>query len=666
MASALRGLLKPARLDASPLDARLRLPLLAVAGLASGASPLFFGYFDPSVWGPIAIGLIALAVGLLIAKPAIPSGLRILAVIGLFLFAAWCLISMGWAESGDRALTEGDRWLLYGTFLFLLVLLISKRADAELFVAALVVGVLIVAAYDLVKMLGGEAALFGDGRLLEPLGYINGMGGFYLLGFWPLFAVAERTRQPALAGIAAALATLLAALAVLTVSRGTVFAFVASALVVLALLPGRRRRTWLLLVVIGSLTIAWGPLSDVAGSLGPHQFYPAADVIEQAAKSALILAIGVGVVWGLVRWSRMALAGRGPVIPLVSTVLLAVTLCLALAVAATAISNPIQRISRQYDSFTHLQPVATGTRFNSGGGNRYDYWRIAWKQFSNHPIEGVGAGNFDRTYFLERRTNEDVRQAHSIELQALGETGLVGAVMLALFFVPVFIGTFRRGQAARRRQSEIGLSLAASGMFIVWLAQTSVDWLHLIPGLTGIALGAGAILLLPADAAQEKPALRPFALLAVIGALVLAVVAIVFIGRPVLAEHLRTEAQKAVSSQPKVALEKASESLSLNPDSLQGYYLEAAAWARLHAYQPANHALKEAIAREPHNYVSWALLGDLTTRHGDISAAMKDYAKASALNPRDRGLKALATNRKLLERLHREPEASVLLPDGEA
>jgi hypothetical protein len=27
-------------------------------------------------------------------------------------------------------------------------------------------------------------------------------------------------------------------------------------------------------------------------------------------------------------------------------------------------------------------------------------------------------------------------------------------------------------------------------MFTVWLAQKSVDWLHLIPGLTGVALGA--------------------------------------------------------------------------------------------------------------------------------------------------------------------------------
>ena len=34
---------------------------------------------------------------------------------------------------------------------------------------------------------------------------------------------------------------------------------------------------------------------------------------------------------------------------------------------------------------------------------------------------GVGAGNYDRTYFLERRTTEDIRQPHSIELQTLGE-----------------------------------------------------------------------------------------------------------------------------------------------------------------------------------------------------------------------------------------------------
>jgi hypothetical protein len=606
------------------------------------------------------LSLIAVAIGLLVAKPAVPTGMAAVAAVGLVLFAVWCLFSVGWAESGDRALTEGDRWILYSVFFLVLLLLIAERRDAELFLAAVVFGALIVAAYDLVRMLDGHgSSLFGDGRLLEPLGYINGMGGFYLLGFWPLAAVAERARHPAVAGSAAGLATLLAGLTVLTVSRGTAFAFAVSALFVLAMLPGRRRRAWFLLLVLASLTIAWGPLTDVAGSLGPSQFLPTADVVRHAAQWAIWVAAAAGVVWGIAQWARAAFVKHSGAVSRVSTALLVVVIGGLIVLGATAISNPMHKISEQYDAFTQLKPVSANTRFTSGGGNRYDYWRIAWRQFLDHPIEGVGAGNFDRTYFLERRTNEDVRQAHSIELQALGETGLVGALLLAVFLVSVFIGMLSRGRAARRQRSEIGLTLAVSGMFIVWLAQTSVDWLHLIPGLTGIALGASAILLLPVRP-QGKEGLRPVAPLVVATALLLTLAAIVFVGRPTLAEHLRTEGQEKLTSDPGAALQMAFESLSLNPDSLQGYYLEAAAWARLGAYRSAHRALEEAIAREPHNYVSWALLGDLITRRGDISAAMMAYGRASALNPRDRGLKALATNHGFVERLHREPKAATL------
>ncbi|MGC1166012.1 MAG: hypothetical protein WA862_07885, partial [Solirubrobacterales bacterium] len=175
----------------------VRRAMLAVLGLGCGLSPAFYGYFDLSVWGPIGLCLVAVAIGLLLARPALPTGLAAVAVAALGLFAVWSLLSMGWAESADRALIEGDRWLLYGIFTLVLVLLVTDRRDAELFVATAVVGVLGVAGYDLVRMLAGEGStLFSGSRLLKPLGYVNGLGGYFLLGFWPLAALAERARWP--------------------------------------------------------------------------------------------------------------------------------------------------------------------------------------------------------------------------------------------------------------------------------------------------------------------------------------------------------------------------------------------------------------------------------------------------------------------------------------
>jgi tetratricopeptide (TPR) repeat protein len=141
-----------------------------------------------------------------------------------------------------------------------------------------------------------------------------------------------------------------------------------------------------------------------------------------------------------------------------------------------------------------------------------------------------------------------------------------------------------------------------------------------------------------------------------VAALALAIGAIVVTGRPTLADHLRSEAQEELRRDPGAALRTATDSLSLNPDSLQAYYLKAAALARFDAYQPARSALTEAIDREPHNYVSWALLGDLAIRRGNFPLALRAYGRASRLNPRDRVLRALGSRRALLERLNRNPQ----------
>jgi len=679
MDARLRRFLSPAGTEVTLLPRGPRRALLALAGLGCGLSPAFYGYFDLSVWGPLALGLVVVAIGLLFAHQAVPTGIRAVAVVGLLAFAGWCLLSMGWAESGDRALTEGDRWILYALYLFVLVLLVADRGDAEVLLAATAAGVVGIAAYDVIRLLGSDnQELFSGTRLLEPLGYVNGLGGFFLLGFWPLAAVAERVRQPALAGVCAGAATLLAALVVLTDSRGTLFAFAASALLLLVLLPGRNRRAWLLLFVVVGVALAWGPLTDVTEALRSPIANPPVETIQDGVRAALFVAAGVAVVWGLVTWLTDSALARDPGMAVrasrASAVVLAAIALVAIIGAAATVNDPFGKVSDQYESFTELEPTVNGaSRFTSGGGNRYDYWRIAWHQFSDQPLKGLGAGNYDRTYFLERETDEDVRQAHSIELQTLGETGLVGALLLGAFFVAVAIGAWKRAAATRTNPMEIGVTVAALGMFTVWLAQTSVDWLHLIPGLTGVALGAAAVLLRrepevhetgrreDASRATAASGLRPVPAIALAGAVLIGALAILFVGRATLSEHLRSNARSELATQPAKALSSASESLSLNPDSPQGYYLKASAQARLGDYRGAKASLREAIQREPHNYVSWALLGDLLTRRGAIGPAQKTYGRASALNPRDRSLRVLKSDRTLLEHLHQHPERAAAL-----
>jgi Flp pilus assembly protein TadD len=116
----------------------------------------------------------------------------------------------------------------------------------------------------------------------------------------------------------------------------------------------------------------------------------------------------------------------------------------------------------------------------------------------------------------------------------------------------------------------------------------------------------------------------------------------VLVGRTSLADHYRDQGERALAKDPVYALQKARDSLALNDESLPTYYLRSAAWARLGDYPRARSALLEATRREPHDFVPWALLGDLAMRRGDRAVARSDYRHSSRLNPRDRSIAALA------------------------
>jgi hypothetical protein len=265
-----------------------------------------------------------------------------------------------------------------------------------------------------------------------------------------------------------------------------------------------------------------------------------------------------------------------------TTSTVALVLCTAIAGGAliAAVKDPVGRVEAQYEAFIHLSPGdrrSTGSnRFTSGAGNRYDYWRIAVHQFEDHPAPGIGAGNYDRTYYLERRTDENVRQPHSLLLQTFGEIGLVGAVGLALFVVGIIMGFARRARRSGRDPTSRLVAVTGGGMFFAWFVHTSIDWLHAIPGVTAMALAGAATLVCrwrsrpstPVGERRERRFMpRPRLRAAVV---VLSGVAILFgaveVGRLTLANHYRSRAQDLVSSDPRAAVREADKSLSLNED----------------------------------------------------------------------------------------------------
>jgi hypothetical protein len=412
------------------------------------------------------------------------------------------------------------------------------------------------------------------------------------------------------------------------------------------------------LAIGAGVAVAGTELLDVfreaAGGVAPD------DAVREAATAALIASTGAGALWGVAALVSGRLGNRRLAVAGLTAV--------ALIAGGLGLSNA-GRIStsleQQYRAFVHLGlepqgsgvPTAPSSRLVSGAGNRYDYWRAAWDTFTAAPVVGVGAGNFDREWFARRSTVEDVRQPHSIELQALAELGLLGGALLVMLVAGVGWGASRLSRRARNSEAAAGLAVASVGIVAAWLAHTSVDWIHLLPGVTAGALAAAAVLLReprPAEALQGPPrrAARRPGFRALIASLAVAIVLAttgLSLMRQGMSEMFLGRAESALAAEPAKAITEADRALRLDPEALRGYYAKAAAFARFGKADAARETLLEAARREPRDFVTWALLGDLAVRTGNSALAREMYGRARALNPRDPGLRALV----------REPTAAV-------
>jgi len=624
---------------------------LVVIGAALGISEIIHGAYDASVWEPIAVGALALVVALTTGDPR-----RLLSVILFWLIGLWIwsLISSTWSDSSDNSYLAGDRWLLYAAIIAVLAWAVrDNRSRGLIVLAGASVGVVGIAIWMLAKMLGGHGAeLFLGTRLNSPLGYVNGQAGYLLVGVWPCLALAERRGAnvtPVLAGVGMAGVVLLLGLGVLTQSRSWGIAVIASTLLLLVGVPGRRRRAAADLVIAGTIAAIYGPLASVWRHPSALTGLPTSASTAHAAVAILMAASGAGAGWAIAVGVVDGLAPAGSsrrawAVRLATAGLAALALAIVVGLDVNA-SSIAHRIHLQYEAFVHLAPSPGSTRLLSGGGNRYDYWRVAITEFRSAPVNGVGAGNYQPGYYLHRRTSESIQQPHSLELQTLAELGIVGALLLAAFLAAVAVALWRTARLGRADQLARSVAVAAGGVFIGWLIQTSVDWLHLFPGLTAIALAA-AVAVTARPEAKAKAVSRRTHLAAIGIAAVIAIAGSVIIVPRVVSLHSSAQAQRALADgQPRVAIADATTALDYDPSSATALVLRAAGFARLHAFAPSLADLRKALSAEPKNWTLWVLLGDLYLRRGDRPAARAAYAHAFGLNPLDLSLHDAATAR---------------------
>ncbi|HEX3616033.1 MAG TPA: O-antigen ligase family protein [Solirubrobacteraceae bacterium] len=632
----------------SPSPARRRpgprpnlIALLVAITLA--CSPLAFGYYNFSAWAPLGVGAVVLLVMLAFGPAATLGRYGRGAAFGLGLLLVLSFASILWAESRDSAWTSANQIAVYAVVFAIGVLAIRERTSARAVMLVLGLPALLSAIVLAVEFIAGAGGSdFLQGRLSNPMGYINGTAGLFVMGVWPWFGLAESARSRWLRSASVAAAALIAATAVLTQSRAIVLATIAAIVLVLIAAPGRTRRGVNLLIVLAAVAASAHWTLQVYSSTGPSQLL---DPSTGAIRGAGLALLGAALVGGGLKALAGTLAAR---LPAIRRERLSARLgrgLLALTVAGVLIGGIAehQRLSTQWHDFTALKAEkSAGNRFLAlGGGYRDDLWRIALDEFAAAPLGGVGAGNFSDQYYERRHQLEDVTVPHSLELQMLAELGIGGALGLGLFIVAVLAAALTRRRATLAG-ADAALKIAALGMFAAWLAATSVDWLYDIAGLACMAMLAAAVLVAPAAAAAEStdPPPRPVAmrrgrqgqvtLVVTLGLLALVAASL---GRQYVAVLYSDSGRNLVVRHPLRALQTLRTAEQLDPWSLQTQYAVAAAYAHLNDYQAARAALLRAAELEPENYVPPALLGDIATRNGDRAAALTAYRRALRLDP---------------------------------
>ena len=612
-------------------------PLLA---LVFGLSGLLSGFYGQKTHLLVALALLGVLVATVVATGLPESGPARLAAAAMTGLVAWTALSMTWAESVERAWAETDRYVLYGALLVTALAALRTVGSAARALTALTLATGLLIAITVVRLLGGATGMFFDHRLEAPVEYVNGTAGLLLMGLWPALALAAHHRaQPLRSAGLVALASAAGSLLVLTQSRAILPALLVSAVVVLALIPGRLPRLYALLTAFAGVVIALPFTLDVyEQKQTAAQAPPTEAVIQQAGLAILAGAVLAGALWAAL--VRLRHSGAAPRVARAGAALfVAVVLVGPLAAAG---GNPTDELEARWDAFRTLQAdEGASARFTDAGGFRYDLWRIAWDDFEDAPLQGLGAGNYGLTYFAQRGTTEPVRQPHSLPLQLLAETGLPGLLLLAGVLGGAGWGLARLARSARPEAWLV--AAAGGGAATVWLVHTSVDWLHVIPGLTGIALIGLAAVCARDETAPPAPPGRP-GTLALVVTLVAVAVAAAGVGRHYAAVVKRAQAQDQLGADPAAALESSAAALRIDSEDVDTYVTRAAAFARLGDAESADATLALGIAREPSNYVTYALRGDLAARRGDLDRARGFYEQALARNPRDAALEFLVEN----------------------
>lgn len=487
------------------------LALAVVAALLIRLAWQAGGYFPTSYLQAGGIACVALAALLVVFRPDWRFSTHALFALGALAgLAAWTALSATWAPVPSRAVQAMQRDVLYVALFALGLLAAGSGRYARaipwtvLAVASVIVGAGLLSRLE-PNLVGTpiQAPGLSNGRLGYPLGYWNAYGGLAAMLTVLACGLAGDPKTHPLARAPAAGVSLLAFVAMyLSLSRGAWLALIVGALVLLAVSAYRGSLLVSAGIVGAASVLAVSRLQSYHQLTGSAADLPHAGAGHAfAGQLAVLLAVVVVAQWLVAagRSSQRLMAAMGRVGRPVTAVVAGVALLAAITVyavharsveghAANGLDRSSGFISRQWRDFMRpaVQSKSGTSRLVTAKGTRSDLYRVAIDGFEAHPLRGDGAGGFQVRWARTRHVGEDVRNAHSLELETLGELGLVGILLLLAFLAAIVVAAVR----SRVRPGGLGRgqTAAAAAGIAVWVAHSFVDWDWQMPAVTGCAL----------------------------------------------------------------------------------------------------------------------------------------------------------------------------------
>ena len=205
----------------------------------------------------------------------------------------------------------------------------------------------------------------------------------------------------------------------------------------------------------------------------------------------------------------------------------------------------------------------------SAGSGRWQNWSAAVDEFQDSPVAGTGAGDYVFYWQQRRDVNLTVVNAHSLYLEVLGETGIVGLVLVLLPLGAAGIAYTRWRPTAGDAAGPVTLALGGAGVVALHAAG---DWDWQLPAivLPAVALGAGALKVMsPGRDGVHAAAVRW-------GIAAAAILAIVMVAGPTLSGTALSDARDSASrGDLAIALSRARDAARLAPQDPAPRLLEA-------------------------------------------------------------------------------------------